>query len=107
MADCDTRCKEPLSNLAPCGAAGGAAESSQGGSLTWLWILLCFIVLALIVAGILYAWKPTWVQYYNAAGQPTGQVNGGLVFVWSIVVALIITFIIWALVAACNAGKRQ
>ena len=57
-------------------------------------LILWFFIIAVIVWFILWLTKPTAVQYKNAAGEPTGQVDAGKVLIGAIVISLIIVILI-------------
>jgi disulfide bond formation protein DsbB len=60
---------------------------------------LGFIILAVIVWLILYLWKPSWVQQKDAMGNATGNINTSAIIIWSIVIAAIITAIVWLIMS--------
>lgn len=78
-----------------CGQQSGYALGGGIGNL-----ILWFLVIAVIVWFILWAWKPKAVQRLTPSGEPTGEVDPGRVLVASIIIALIIVVIIW-LIKSC------
>jgi len=61
----------------------------------WWFYLFWFLVVGIIVWFLLFALKPDFVQKTNKYDEPTGEVDQGRVLGISIVVALIVTFLIW------------
>lgn len=61
----------------------------------WFAFILGFIFLAVIIALLLAAAKPTWVQNTDANNQADGTVNAGKVILWSVIVSIFIILIIW------------
>lgn len=69
-------------------------ETTTSAAVTYtLW----FLVTAIIAYIILHAWNPTLVQNTDAAGQPTGTVNVTRVLVGALIVAAIVTLLVWAI----------
>ena len=61
----------------------------------WWFYLFWFLVVGIIVWFLLFALKPDFVQKTNKHDDPTGEVDQGKVLGTAIVVALVITFLIW------------
>ena len=75
-------------------------EQKSWTSNYWFAFILGFIFLAVIIALLLAAAKPTWVQNTDAnTGQADGTVNAGKVILWATVVSIFIILIIWIVLA--------
>lgn len=81
---------------APCDPCDGRYNGSYGRGGNWfLNLVIWFIVIAVIVWFILVSTKPTWVQKNDDNGVTTGEVDQGKAILWAVIIALIITAVIW------------
>lgn len=60
-------------------------------------LLLWFVIITIIVWLFLYFLKPVWVQETDLPGNPTGIVSIWKSFLWAVIIALILTLIIWVI----------
>ena len=83
--DCDTKADD-----------GDRYHGSYGRGGHWfLNLVIWFIIVAVIVWFILVSTKPTWVQKTDDNGVATGEVDQGRAILWAVIIALIITCVIW------------
>ena len=54
-----------------------------------------FVIIVLITWFVLYLWKPTWVMKKDDTGKVTSEINTGSILLWSLVIAIGITLLIW------------
>lgn len=74
----------------------GRYHGSYGRGGHWfLNLVIWFIIITVIVWFILVSTKPTWVQKRDDNGVTTGEVDQGRAILWAVIIALIITAVIW------------
>ncbi len=89
----------PVEDIRPVPTRGGRASfdyekiTGAGAGNLILW----FVVIGLIAWCLLYALKPTVVQKVGLDGLPTGDADTGKTLLGALLIALIITLIIWLL----------
>lgn len=79
-------------------------QNKMDGSFAWG--LVWFIIISFIVYVILISVKPSWVQSTNADGSPSGNLDASKAILWTIVIAFIISIIIWALYSWSSPATR-
>ena len=81
---------------APCDPCDERYNGSYGRGGHWfLNLVIWFVIVAVIVWFILVSTKPTWVQKNDENGVSTGEVDQGKAILWAVIIALIITAVIW------------
>ena len=70
-------------------------EHHEGYSGYWAWYILIFVIVVVVVWLILSAFRPTWVQQTNEAGEPNGELDAGKSILWSVIIALGICILFW------------
>lgn len=96
MENSITSRNRPLSTLAP--TAGDVTvintEPRRTGNLTNL--ILWYIFIFIVAYALLYAFKPSWVQRTDAiTGRANGERDQGKLIIWSLVISLVITILIY------------
>ena len=76
-----------------------AERNKRVMKMKWSTLFIWFLILAVIFWIILYAWKPESLQKKNERDIPTGEVNAGAVLLVSIIIAILISLIIFVLFA--------
>ena len=67
-------------------------------------ILIWFIVVAIITWLLLFAFNPDFIQERDANGQPTGEIDHSQLLLWTAVISLVVTFIIWIILKLRGSG---
>jgi len=70
------------------------------------WIIVCFIVLALIVWALLWAFQPDFVKKTDKHGNKHDEIDHGRACIWAVIIALILTFLVYVFYS-CTCGKRM
>jgi len=68
-------------------------------------MLIWFIVVAIVVWLILFAFNPEFIQERDNNGNPTGNIDYGQLLLWTAVISLVITFIIWIILKLRGSGS--
>lgn len=61
----------------------------------WLWVLITVVVATLVFWFIFWLANPNFSQYRDANGNPTGDPNQGIIFLFALVIGLILGLIVW------------
>ena len=86
----------PLSSLAPTGGDVTVINTEPRRTGNFTNLILWFILIFLAAYALLYATKPSWVQRTDAlTGRPNGERDQGKLIFWSLILALVITLIIY------------
>lgn len=95
--------KVERSSCKPAAPSCQSSCSSFVGNSCWAWII-AFIILWAFIALILYLAKPSMIMKIGEDGKPTIEIDNWKLFWISLVIAIIVALIIWALRSCCN-GK--
>jgi len=92
---CDP-CPDPCAD--PCDPC--ATKCDPCGSGFWTFLII-FIIVAIVVALILWAICPDFIKKKDSAGNVTDEVDVGKLILWSVVIALVVAFLIWLIWSCC------
>jgi uncharacterized membrane protein YidH (DUF202 family) len=84
-------------NKEDCNKINKCGENTRGVWLNVLWFILWLVILTIIVYSIIYWAKPKW-----AMNNSRDQINYGMTFLWSFLIALFIIIIIYLIMWAIN-----
>lgn len=70
-------------------------KKTKGRKVSWLILLIWFVIITIIAFLILYAWKPELVQQTDSRNNPTGEASGAKVLVASLIVGAVLVFLLF------------
>ena len=62
---------------------------------SWVTLVIWFVIIAVIIWFILFSLRPNFILKKDESGEPTDEIDGGKVLLWSVVISLIVVVIIW------------